>query len=371
MLWPTPGSTGCPYCIGDELLPRKAIHYFDDHYQRMAHDWAQERICVEKLLPEQEGIMDHFRSISTSEGHYHALRAAFVKDKKWPSDATITIGFIGDGSKIKRTPLSQIEEERGYGGKTAPIDPLQKKVDGMKVTDAIKLIVQERIQPLVGVKLVFKEDDPASAQIRIGFDSSGGSYSLVGKDCLSSKDRTTMNFGWFDVATVMHEFGHALGMIHEHQNPRGEGINWDVEKVYAWAESTQGWDKKTTDQNILKRYDISQINGSSYDPLSIMLYFFPANLTKDGQGTAENLRLSPIDVEWLAKEYSGGQQTPAQFYQQAYGESTSAALSAYPHSGGKHKWVTWLIVILAVAAAGIGIFFWMRDKKGKRRHRRR
>lgn len=180
----------------------------------MQNNWSASRICVEKILPEHEGVLEHLKSVSTSEQHFHALRAAFVRSKLWTSNATITIGFIGEPN-ITRTPTSQIEEKRGYDGKTAPIDPLQKKVDSMDIKEAIKLIVKERIQPLVGVKLVFVDTNPENAHVRIGFDSNGGSYSLVGTDCLSSKEKTTMNFGWFDVATVMHEFGHAMGMIHE------------------------------------------------------------------------------------------------------------------------------------------------------------
>jgi len=50
-----------------------------------------------------------------------------------------------------------------------------------------------------------------------------------------------MNFGWFDdntsdsefSRTVIHEFGHALGMIHEHQHPLA-AIPWDKDKVYTY-----------------------------------------------------------------------------------------------------------------------------------------
>lgn len=39
-----------------------------------------------------------------------------------------------------------------------------------------------------------------------------------------------MNFGWVDVPTVIHEMGHMLGMIHEHQNPKGQNIDWNDKK---------------------------------------------------------------------------------------------------------------------------------------------
>lgn len=72
------------------------------------------------------------------------------------------------------------------------------------------------------------------AEIRIAFNPDNTSWSFVGKDCLiphseggPAKDKPTMNFGWLneysrdDVlqSVVLHEFGHALGCIHEHQNP--------------------------------------------------------------------------------------------------------------------------------------------------------
>ena len=80
-----------------------------------------------------------------------------------------------------------------------------------------KKVVRERIQPFVGLKFVFV---PQGGNVRVSFNPHGGAYSLVGTDCLKSKEQSTMNLGWLDAGTIMHEFGHVLGMIHEHQNPR-------------------------------------------------------------------------------------------------------------------------------------------------------
>ena len=40
-----------------------------------------------------------------------------------------------------------------------------------------------------------------------------------------------MNLGFVDRPTVLHEFGHALGLIHEHQSPFKGGFEWDREEV--------------------------------------------------------------------------------------------------------------------------------------------
>lgn len=159
--------------------------------------------------------------------------------------------------------------------------------------------------------------------------------------------------------------------IHEHQNPRGKGIDWNKPNVYAWAESTQGWDKATTDKNILNRYDITQINGSEFDPLSIMLYFFPAKLTNNDKGTAENLRISPTDAKWLAKEYPNGSMSPSDFYQNVYGVDIDSVSYNWNGESKSKKWI--LMVVIAVVSIGIliALFFGLRKHKNKNKNHRR
>ena len=50
---------------------------------------------------------------------------------------------------------------------------------------------------------------------------------------------------------VVHEFGHALGAIHEHQNPKG-GIEWNLPAVYKYfAGPPNFWSKEDVDVNVL------------------------------------------------------------------------------------------------------------------------
>ena len=152
----------------------------------------------------------------------------------------------------------------------------------------------------------------ASAQIRVSFIADDGSWSYIGTDSLGiGKAKPTMNFGWLKDDTddteyervVVHEFGHALGAIHEHQNPRG-GIQWNLPAVYAYfAGSPNFWSKEETDLNVVSKYSVDQLNASKYDPDSIMLYQFDGALITGGKPTKFNTRMSTGDKRFIRKQY--------------------------------------------------------------------
>lgn len=70
-------------------------------------------------------------------------------------------------------------------------------------------------------------------QLHIVFMMIGqGSWSYLGTDATRvPKESFTMNLGFVDRPTVLHEFGHTLGLIHEHQSPFPGGFEWDRENV--------------------------------------------------------------------------------------------------------------------------------------------
>lgn len=300
---------------------------------------ASIKACVEKPAPGEENRISDMKNSSNSMGDFSTQRAAFLTEKLWPSDTPeITITFLPEFrvNEPKWTPQNQLQNMRSQDGDSLTLDPFVKdddeynKLTSMDKKDAVKYIVESRISPILGIPLRFT-DDPF-ANIKISFDTEGGAWSLVGTDCLNS-NTATMNFGWLDVATVIHEFGHALGLIHEHQNPRGEPVDWNVPVVHRWANTTQGWDPDTTNRNIIDRYKLEQTNGSDYDPDSIMLYFFPKELVNSGEGTDGNRRLSWTDLVYISKTYPGGKLTPAEYFRQIYNEEPPVDMEENESSG--------------------------------------
>lgn len=307
------------------------------------------RICVEKPLPDEEHIMKYLSDKSNSQHHFQKLSAAFLTQKMWSQNAIITVSFVYTEENIKNvnwTPISILKGMKNSDGNPIKLDPIEKEIRKLSPIKAIKKIVMERIQPIVGLKFIFVEKN---GYVRVGFNPHGGSFSLVGTDCIKSKEKVTMNFGWLDAGTIMHEFGHVLGLIHEHQNPKGVPIPWNNSKVYEWAKQTQNWDEQTTYHNIIERYKTNQINGSKYDKYSIMEYFFPASLTTNNKGTPNNHMLSKTDIEYISNVYPGGRMSPEEFYKINYGNSSEKSF----------KFIIYMTVSIAILLLLIYIYIYV------------
>lgn len=154
--------------------------------------------------------------------------------------------------------------------------------------------------------------DPRSADIRVAFMQGRGSWSYLGTQAQSiAQDQPTMNFGWLSQdlpedqfrAVVLHEFGHALGLIHEHQNPDG-AIDWDVAAVVAdLSKPPNEWDEETIRHNMFRRYEAGDLFSTKVDGGSIMMYPIPENWTRNDFTVGFNSSLSDNDRALIAAAY--------------------------------------------------------------------
>lgn len=117
---------------------------------------------------------------------------------------------------------------------------------------------------------------------------------------LYPKSNTALDVIGFN-GTVMHEFGHALGLMHEQSYPGA--IKWNKDTVYANYLKTQGWDKKKVDYQVFQVADVFYTNGTAYDPKSIMQYAVEPWETLNGFSVPWNNYLSDGDKKIIAALY--------------------------------------------------------------------
>ena len=150
-------------------------------------------------------------------------------------------------------------------------------------------------------------DEDASIRVTFG---QPGSWSAIGVDALTiPQDSATMNLGLIrgafpqDMARIIrHEFGHVLGLIHEHQSPNAT-IRWNKDKVFAYYESPpNSWSRAMIEKTILDKYpEFKNPEYRQFDPESIMMFPIPEGLADITVGW--NQELSESDKQFVAQLY--------------------------------------------------------------------
>lgn len=145
----------------------------------------------------------------------------------------------------------------------------------------------------------------SESQIRVRLGGNRNN-SYVGRDNLSiSKSQQTMNLANFNnSATVKHEFGHALGLRHEHRFPGVIEFNEDI--VVSEMRNKYGWSTAQTYRNILTPLGDSAkcIGDPQLNEDSIMMYTIPSHWTVDGKSFSRAGMITERDRKCLVGVYS-------------------------------------------------------------------
>ena len=217
------------------------------------------------------------KNVIKKPAHVTSLsRMATERSKEWEKGRRLTVSFLGGKKEVRDRVIRHAKTWMDYANIEFDFTPRNKP-----------------------------------GNIRIAFDKDDGSWSYLGTDILS-EDLTlpTMNLGWLTPTTndleysrvVLHEFGHTLGCIHEHERP-DHGIPWNKPAVYKYYKETNEWGKKVVNEQGFSKYDRSLIRANKLDKKSIMMYSVPEELTIGDFSIEPNDFLSEADKKFIAKLY--------------------------------------------------------------------
>lgn len=220
----------------------------------------------------------HFCMIPMAPASVGRPKAALLNAHKWVAGQTILVRFLEGDPKLRKR---------------------------------VEAVAKEWTAPgMANLTLQFVEQ--GDSDIRIAFKQGNGSWSYLGTVALSiPQSQPTMNFGWLTSDSpdaelkrvVRHEFGHALGLIHEHQNPN-QPIKWNRDAVIADLKGPpNNWDLATIENNMFKHYDPAALRATDVDPASIMMYPIPNAWTLDDFSVGLNTELSDKDKQLIREAY--------------------------------------------------------------------
>ncbi len=235
------------------------------------------KLCVDRVLPRDMARRQQLLTAPRTRGERPRPRLAIVGVKRWDTGRTLRVSFLDGEPEVHQKVEHYARQWNPYAN------------------------------------IGFEFGDFDDAEIRISF-LHPGSWSYIGVDAKAiDPPEPTMNYGWLYPETaddeyrrvVLHEFGHALGAIHEHSSP-GVAIPWNKQAVYdSYTGPPNNWTREQVDINLFKLYEEDVTQYSAFDPESIMLYPIPNTLTEGDWEVGWNRDLSETDKDWMRLTYPG------------------------------------------------------------------
>ena len=220
--------------------------------------------CIDRALPRD---LNRPTNGSVSIGGGRA-RAISPRGNTWINGSTLRVAFLDGNQAVRQIARAAAEEWANYAN----------------------------------IKFEFVTD-ASRADVRITF-AEQGRWSYLGNSARSvPHGEPTMSLGLIGPAShsvSLHQFGHALGLSHEHVAVAG-GLRWDMDALMrVYTGPPNRWTGDQVRRLVVLRYDLDQMNGTEVDPESIMRLPIPAGMASNSAATSWKAELSARDKALIA-----------------------------------------------------------------------
>lgn len=211
---------------------------------------------------------------------YQLSAATLMKEHIWPSGTVLQIHFL-DGTKEQQQLIENTariwESFTSYRFEFHHRKPVKDEVSHIRITfndfgNWSKLGTQA---------LNFTLHEPTIA------------LSVVDRSWVSLMNKKRV---------ILHEFGHVMAFIHEHQNPNFN-LEMDEEFIYTWCREQRSFSRSTCHRNIIQKASFEDVIPSDFDIKSMMMYKMPQEFFVDGDVAADlpNYELSDLDKQMASQ----------------------------------------------------------------------
>lgn len=233
------------------------------------------------------------------------------------NDAASYLAALNENPANEKKVTSGGRQKRSVGqwskfwrnGRVLNITFLDELSPGLKTR--IATIIRQW-EPTAHLTFTFDENVPGDIRITT---TGHHNESFIGTDALLiPEDEPTLGLATapetpeFE-ATVLHEFGHALGLEHEHQHPKAN-IPWDKPKVYEFYKTHYQWTEEDIDFNLFQPLPDDDVLHGPYDKDSIMHYAIINELTEGDWEVGDNTRISKLDRRNMRRAYPKPEPVP-------------------------------------------------------------
>lgn len=262
---------------------------------------------VKETIPDQLAYL--YSQPSTDATNKNTLNQLYARERRWENGRVLRVCLYSGNPSVSKLIRDVASEWNTYSGVKLDFGPAGSWYNCLS--------------PQVGFP-----------EIRIGF-SDRGYWSYVGKDSerYAGERVPSMNLEGFNriynesqfntlsvvekanayhKAAIRHEFGHALGLLHEHQNPTlncRDEIRWTGPgNIYDYFGGAPNfWAQEQVDRNLgfIGQSDPDYVAGEP-DSKSVMMYSLDSKIFKNGSSKCavpENYLLSIKDKAIISKIY--------------------------------------------------------------------